>query len=116
MSTSITVFANVALAGGADPLGVSVSPSSFFDQDNNCPLDSQLITASASGGEPSYSYAWTWQSGGGGLTILSPTSSTTRIRVTTGGAKSGVLLMTVTDQEPDTATDTCSVNMECGLL
>ncbi len=96
------------------PLSVNVSPSTINKFSIGCPHTSASISASASGGEPSYSYAWTWQSGGSGLSINSPTSSSTTITQSGAGFRSGVLLMTVTDQAPDNATDTCSVNMECG--
>lgn len=100
----------------APPLAINVLPSSFFDVDQNCPLDSQLISANASGGTPSYSYAWSFTAGGGGMTILSPTSASTRIRVTSGGFKSGTLQCIVTDQVPNNVSDTCAASMECGGL
>lgn len=110
------VVATAIFAGASPPLAVSVVPSSFFDDDINCPLDSQLISANATGGVPAYSYAWDFTVGGVGMTILSPTSQSTRIRVTSGGFRSGTLRCQVTDQVPDTVSDTCAASMECGGL
>jgi hypothetical protein len=54
----------------------------------------------ASGGTAPYTYAWTWASGGTGITILSPTASATRFNAThalDGTLLSGIARCTVTD-------------------
>lgn len=96
------------------PLGINVLPSSTSKFDPSLPCTTVNIVANASGGTPGYSYAWSWQSGGGSMTINSPTGASTSVTTNTGGFHSGVLRCIVTDQVPDNVQDTCSVSMECG--
>src|SRR6185437_785596 len=60
-----------------------------------------------------YAIAFTWQSGGAGLTINSPTASATTITgsgLAPGSAQSGTLLCTVTDAFGQQTTATCAVS------
>ena len=95
-------------------LALNVTPASINKFSINCPHTSDLLTASPSGGRAPYTYAWTFQTGGAGLTIDNPTSKTTTITQSVAGFRTGTLLCTVTDDATDTATDTSSITMECG--
>jgi len=93
---------------------ISISPSSIFEDEVSCPIESSLATGSASGGNPPYTYQWTWQTGGSGITILSPTSSSTRFRLGQAGLATGTAKLTVTDDTDQKASDTIEVSLECG--
>jgi len=97
------------------PLTVVVTPSSFSTSDPSCPITSDTIQAVASEGAQPFSYQWTWQSGGSGMQINSPTSSTTTVTTTGSGEATGLLLMTVTDDDSNQATDTCNMALTCGV-
>jgi len=112
---TITLTGTCVADGRKRPLSVNVTPSSISDVDTVCPLTSDPITATAVGGRQSYTYAWAFTAGGGGMTINSPTSSVTTVTVSSEGFRSGTLRCIVTDADFDTASDSMSINLECGL-
>jgi len=65
----------------------------------------------ASGGVPGYTYAWTWQSGGGGITITSPSTASTAFNafLGAGASKNGTAMCTVTDTVGHQGFAFCSV-------
>lgn len=77
-------------------------------------LTTDTSTASATGGAPPYTFAWTFQSGGAGITILAPTSASLQCRghVTSGQTLSGIALCTVTDSVGAIGTITVIVDIE----
>jgi hypothetical protein len=87
------------------------SSSSAFNQTVGPAIVSVL------GGTGIYTYAWTWQSGGTGITIDAPTSSSTTFTgagMSWGQALSGIARCTVTDTVSSlTATATCEVFITC---
>ena len=108
---------SLALVGqstGIKPLTLEVLPASLIVFEITCPAVSGDVTGTVSAGRTPFSYQWTWQSGGSGITINSPTSATTTFTNNGGGLATGVALLTVTDDNSDQATDTCSVRLECG--
>jgi hypothetical protein len=62
-------------------------------------LTTDISTATPSGGTPPYAYAWTFQSGGAGITLLSPNTDALQGRghVTAGQTLDGFAICTVTD-------------------
>lgn len=71
------------------------------------------------GGTGIYTYAWTWQSGGSGITINTPSSPNTSFTATGmayGETRTGIALCTVTDTVSSlTALATCEVIIACVL-
>jgi hypothetical protein len=76
-----------------------------------------ISTVLVTGGTSSYTYVWTWQSGGAGITINSPAAAGTSFSasgMSWGQTFSGVALCTVTDMVSSlTATATCFVTINC---
>lgn len=96
-------------------LSALVSPSNLSENVSNGPNTSASVSASASGGSTPYDYAWTWDSGGTGLTIDTPSAQSTTVSSNgTDEEFNGVLKCTVTDDDSDTASDTCSVTIVHG--
>ena len=95
-------------------LSLSISPSSINEFNVTCPITSSGATATPSNGVSPYEYLWTWESGGSGITINSPTAATTTFTNNGGGVASGVAKCTVTDDNDDQANATISVTLECG--
>lgn len=71
------------------------------------------------GGTGIYTYAWTWQSGGSGITIDTPSAMSTSFTATGmawGDVRSGVALITVTDTVSSlTAVATVAVTITCTM-
>jgi hypothetical protein len=111
----LKILQGILKTSAAPPLGINVLPTSTFKTGPVVPCTTVFIAANASGGVPSYSYAWSWQTGGGSMTINSPTGSQTSVTTSTTGFHSGVLKCIVTDQVPNNVEDTSNVSMECGL-
>jgi len=73
----------------------------------------------ALGGTGIYTYAWTWQSGGSGITINTPSSPNTSFTasgMSWGQTRTGIALCTVTDTVSSlTALATCEVTIICAM-
>lgn len=81
-------------------LSVTASPSSIFDTVSGSQQGTtQATTATPSGGVGPFSFSWRFVSGGAGLTISSPTQSSTVVRGTPGANEtlSGTMVCDVTD-------------------
>jgi hypothetical protein len=77
-------------------------------------LTTDATVATASGGTPPYTYAWTWANGGTGITINSPTADTTTFsgtHVSDGTVLTGTAMITVTDAASATATYAVAVQL-----
>lgn len=97
------------------PLSVNITPPNVNADCPTGPCTTGNATANISGGTPSYTPAWTWQSGGAFITINSPSSSATTFTGTGSDVeRTGVALCTVTDANSQTAADTCNVNIIIG--
>jgi hypothetical protein len=98
-------------------LSATASPSSVTKSatlgTNPRTATTTAVTAVASGGTGPYTYAWTWYSGGTGITIVSATSSSTTFTAThdlDGTTLFGVPRCTVTDSL--SATAFCDANVQ----
>jgi len=96
------------------PLSVSVTPSTINEAETLCPIQSSLLTATPSGGTPPYTFLWDFSAGGTGISIDSPTASSTAVTKAGAGISTGTLRCTVTDDVTDTAADTSDITLECG--
>jgi hypothetical protein len=76
-------------------------------------LTTGTTTTTATGGVPGYTFAWTWQSGGTGITITSPSTASTAFSasLSPGDNLTGVAQCTVTDTVGHTGIATCSVHL-----
>lgn len=93
-----------------------VSPGSFSLASIATTQTTGSATVVASGGQPGYNYAWTWSSGGGNITINSPSSNVTSFTgsgMAAGNTYSGVAQCVTTDSLGQTATSTVSVSITC---
>lgn len=74
-------------------------------------------TVSVLGGTGNYTYAWTWQTGGTGITIDDPSQVATTFTasgMSWGETLTGIALCTITDTVSSlTATATCAVTITC---
>lgn len=118
-----TVDDNYALLPGAtlqdgptnaQPLQVTITPSSIFDVDINCPITTAPATANAVGGTPPYTYLWTKVSGLVPVNIDAPTNQSTTFSRTAAGFSSGDVQCEVTDADSATVSAQIPVNLECG--
>lgn len=98
----------------AQPLQVTITPSSIFDAAINCPITTVPATANVVGGTPPYSYSWTKLSGLVPVNINSPTNQSTTFSRTQSGFSSGTVQCEVTDADSAVVTDSISVSLECG--
>ena len=86
---------SVSLSGPASPVNLS-APS----DEVGGTIDTLAYTALAINGTAPITYLWEWESGGAGVTIVSPASNSTVLRVGTDSTTyNGVLRCTVTDFE-----------------
>lgn len=95
-------------------LGASVAPGSASSSGGATSQTTNTVTVTPSGGTSPYTYAWTWLSGGTGITIGSATAATTSFSatgLTSGETRSGVARCTVTDAVSATYTVDVSVNI-----
>lgn len=99
---------------GFDALAV---PSSLLSVSSEFSQTTDPTTVMVLGGSTSYTYAWTWLSGGSGISIDTPSSATTTFTasgLSWGQTVSGVAKCTVTDTvSAATTVATCSVTIEC---
>ena len=92
---------------------VVITPTSLFKLCiGSLPCTTASASAAVTGGVPPYTYAWTWQTGGSGITITSPTSQSTTFSVNQLGVHTGTALVTITDADDQQDTDTVSVQVE----
>ena len=101
-----------ALAGSAAPS--SITKNAWPPPPDPKTITSGSVTVTATGGTPGYTYAWTWLSGGSGITINSATSATTTFDGTNafnGTHKTGTARCTITDSLSATATVDVPVNL-----
>ena len=99
------VFGVAALSASVAP--TSISKSAVIPTPNPQTVTSGSAVVTASGGTPAYTYAWTWLSGGTGITITSATSASTTFSGTQsldGTRLTGTARCTVTDSLSATAT------------
>lgn len=81
-------------------LSAIVSPASLSVVGATSSESTGSATVSAVGGSGSYTYAWSWQSGGSGITIVSPSAAVTNFSassLTSGETLSGIAKCLVTD-------------------
>lgn len=93
---------------------VSASPASLTDEDTTASITTPSTTVTASNGTPPYTYAWTWDSGGSGITIDSSSAATTTFSatgLTVGTTRTGQAKCTVTDNSSASKTTTVSVTI-----
>lgn len=76
-------------------------------------LTTNLVTATPVGGSAPDTYAWTWFSGGTGITISSPSTASTAFsaHLTPGQTLLGIAQCTITDAHGAQASATCVVNI-----
>jgi hypothetical protein len=98
-------------------LTVVMAPSTQTATDSAFAQTTGISTALATGGTAFYTYAWTWASGGAGITINSPTTAGTSFSasgMSWGQSFTGVAQCTVTDTVSSlTAVATCLVTINC---
>ena len=112
-SHSTTAVVSVTIQNVSAP-SLSLSPTSLSNTGANSVELTSVVTASVSGGAGPYTYSWTWQSGGSGITIESPSSASTWFQATNlspGQTVSGTALCTVIDAYGQQATATCNVTL-----
>lgn len=93
-------------ASGA-PSSLSVTGAAAMETTGNC-------TVTAANGQTPYTYAWSWQSGGAGIDINSPSAAATDFSSTglsPGTSATGVAQCIVTDYYGQTTTVTCDVSL-----
>lgn len=98
-------------------LAASVTPGSVAGSGSGTSQTTGSAAVTASGGTPAYTYAWTWFSGGGSITITSATASSTTFSttgLTAGTTVSGVARCTVTDAAAGTKTVDVNVSIANG--
>jgi hypothetical protein len=114
-STSQTAMATVSVTiRNVSVPSVSLAPSSISTTIATSTWASVEIVPTISGGGAPFTTAWTWQSGGAGITIASPAASETKLSIASisaGATDSGTLLCTVTDAYGQHATETCAVSV-----
>lgn len=106
-TVAVAVNRTVALTASASPTTLSVTGASASESTGS-------TTVSASGGQAPYSFDWTWQTGGSGISInaaSSATTSFTSIGLPAGNTYSGTALCTVTDSLGSQTTTTCAVSI-----
>lgn len=112
-SQTAMVTVNVTIKNASVP-SVSLNPSSISKTIATPTWTSVEIVPTISGGAEPFSTAFTWQSGGAGITIDSPTGSETELSIASisaGTTDSGTLLCTETDFYGQQATATCAVSV-----
>lgn len=113
--TSLTAHATVAVSiERATPVAVAVVPTSISQSGASASLTGSITQVTASGGLPPYTYAWSWQSGGAGIEIDTPTSALTNFTagsLSPGTTDTGTALLTVTDSFGQQATAAVPVSL-----
>lgn len=93
---------------------VTLAPSSISKTIATSTWTSVEIVPTINGGAAPFTTAFTWQSGGAGITIDSPSGTETELSIASiaaGTTDSGTLLCTVTDAYGQPATATCAVSV-----
>lgn len=101
------------LGSSTTSVNVVANPPSLFLVRTSAGVLSGSIVLSASGGVPPYTWNTVWLSGGAGITIGSPTSSTITVSANRSPYTqlSGTLLATATDSQGNTGSISISVTM-----
>lgn len=110
-----TITVSVTIQRISTALAATVSPATCRRGTTNGSLTTPAAVVTASQGTPGYTYAWTWQSGGTGITINSPSASSTTfsaVSLTPGQLRTGVAQCVVTDTASATVTVTVNVEVE----
>jgi hypothetical protein len=108
-----TVTVSVSIQNVSAP-GVTLSPTSLSVTGASATESTGTVTATIVGGQAPYSMHYTWQTGGAGMTIDSPTAAATTVTatgLTPGQTDTGTLLFTATDFYGQNATATCPVSI-----
>ena len=104
------------IRSGKSPVQANITPSIVNFGAPSCPASTGFSCfANASEGTPPYTYAWSWQTGGVGIFIGSPTGASTTLTVAAPVEKTGLLKVVVTDADGDQVQDTVDVTAECGF-
>ena len=113
-SQTAGVTVAVSLERYSAPAAVA-APTSLSAVGASATESTGVCTVSVTGGVMPYTYAWTWQSGGSGITIGSPSAASTVFSASSlspGNTDTGTALCTVTDALGQTSTATCAVSIE----
>ena len=115
-----TVSVPVSLARGSVPI-VSISPASIALTGTGSNILTQAAMASVSpgSGKAPYTYAWSWHSGGTGITIDTAASATTAFTATgilPGQTFSGTAQCAVTDSFGTTVNALIPISITCATL
>jgi len=98
---------------------VNITPDPVYSSSAAPSQASAAVTANVTDGVGAFTYAWSWDSGGSGMSILNSTSATCTIITDTGaaGLRSGVLKCEVTDTGNGSyaASDTVTAELEVEL-
>ena len=117
-SNTASAYVTVTIKNISAP-SVTLAPTTLSTTGTTSSETTGTTSASVSGGQGPYSYLFTWQSGGAGLTINSPTGTATSVTassISPGQTLTGTLLLTVTDSYGQTATATCAVTVARATL
>lgn len=109
-----TTTVSVTIKRLSTALSASVSPATLTKVGTASSLSTASTTVTPSQGTPGYTYAWTWLSGGSGVTINSPTAASTTFSATglaLEETRGGVARCTVTDSASATVTKDVSVTI-----
>lgn len=100
------------------PLAVSVNPASLSvnlpapSQEVGGTIDTQALVSSVVNAVGAVTYAWSWQAGGAGITIVDDDAASTALRVGADFSNlTGTLRLTVTDQDLREATVDVAVSI-----
>lgn len=95
------------------PLGLEITPGGINQVSFGCPFTSILLSTVVSGGNPPFTYAWSWFTGGSNMVINNPVNPFTTVTKSNLGVSTGTLRCTVTDADTISAVDDVPVTMEC---
>lgn len=110
-STGSVAGAASSISGG---FRATADPGSLFKSGTTAGNTTASTTVTAVNGTPAYTYAWTWASGGSGITIDSPSAATTTFSATglsVSETRSGTARCTVTDSAAASVTADVNVSI-----
>lgn len=99
---------NTGTGGSSEGVSVTVSPTSAFKYGDETPGDvtTNTVTASATGGDDSFTYSWAFVSGGTGITINNGSTATASFTGDpSNGTLFGVVRVTATTYDTPSAGD-----------
>lgn len=103
-----------AALGTSATLSAYATPTIASSTGSGASQTTNSVTVNPSGGTPGYSYLWTWQAGGSGITITSSTSASTTFSatgLTEPSTRTGTARCTITDAALNTFTVDVSVTI-----